>query len=141
MTELTTTVDRSHEALRMATDLFRRASDYTTFYQEVFATGGVVRRLFPTESECLAFQGTPEYREIERMCQQLRDPGKAIITEEQVDDGKEQIRVITVRLPASLHEALKDEAHNRKVSMNRLCINKLVQEMGDLPSSRGSGRE
>lgn len=36
-------------------------------------------------------------------------------------------RVITVRLPKSLHEALKTEAYGRKTSMNQLCISKLLQ--------------
>jgi predicted HicB family RNase H-like nuclease len=35
--------------------------------------------------------------------------------------------VITVRLPQSLHEALKDEAHAHRTSMNQLCISKLLQ--------------
>ena len=42
-------------------------------------------------------------------------------------DGKEPTRVITVRLPRSLHESLKDEANSRKTSMNQLCISKLLQ--------------
>ncbi len=36
-------------------------------------------------------------------------------------------RVITVRLPRSLHEALKDEAKNRSTSLNQLCVAKLLQ--------------
>jgi hypothetical protein len=35
--------------------------------------------------------------------------------------------MITVRLPKSLHEALQAEAHVHRVSMNRLCITKLLQ--------------
>jgi predicted HicB family RNase H-like nuclease len=34
---------------------------------------------------------------------------------------------ITVRLPKSLHESLRAEAHDRKTSMNQLCISKLLQ--------------
>jgi hypothetical protein len=32
-----------------------------------------------------------------------------------------------VRLPKSLHEALKEEAHVYRTSMNKLCISKLLQ--------------
>jgi hypothetical protein len=39
--------------------------------------------------------------------------------------------VITVRLPKSLHEALRHEAHNHKTSMNKLCISKLLQVIAD----------
>ena len=39
----------------------------------------------------------------------------------------EPTRVITVRLPKSLHESLKSEAHDKQTSMNKLCISKLLQ--------------
>jgi hypothetical protein len=38
---------------------------------------------------------------------------------------REPTRVITVRLPKSLHESLKIEAHARNTSLNQLCIAKL----------------
>ena len=37
------------------------------------------------------------------------------------------ISVITVRLPESLHESLRIEAHEHHTSMNKLCISKLLQ--------------
>ena len=40
---------------------------------------------------------------------------------------QEATKVITVRLPKSLHDALKAEAHDHRTSMNRLCISKLLQ--------------
>ena len=46
--------------------------------------------------------------------------------------GKNEVtRVITVRLPESLHEALKAEAVDHKTSMNKLCISKLLQALID----------
>ena len=42
-------------------------------------------------------------------------------------DDAEPTRVITVRLPKSLHEALRVEAHEHRTSMNKLCISKLLQ--------------
>ena len=39
----------------------------------------------------------------------------------------EPTRVITVRMPQSLHEALQAEAHAHQTSMNKLCISKLLQ--------------
>ena len=39
----------------------------------------------------------------------------------------EPTKVITVRLPKSLHEALSVEAHEHHTSMNKLCISKLLQ--------------
>ena len=43
------------------------------------------------------------------------------------DDEEEPTKVITVRMPKSLHEFLRTEAHERKTSMNKLCISKLLQ--------------
>jgi predicted HicB family RNase H-like nuclease len=40
------------------------------------------------------------------------------------DEGDQ---VITIRLPKSMHAALKDEAHGFKTSMNKLCISKLLR--------------
>ena len=42
-------------------------------------------------------------------------------------DTAEPTRVITVRLPKSMHDALKDEAYEHRTSMNKLCISKLLQ--------------
>ena len=39
----------------------------------------------------------------------------------------EETRVITVRIPQSLHDALKIEAYEHRTSINKLCISKLLQ--------------
>ena len=42
-------------------------------------------------------------------------------------NGKpDDIRVMTVSMPAALHEAIKDEARMRKTSANRLAVAKLL---------------
>lgn len=41
------------------------------------------------------------------------------------DQVREPNRVITVRLPKSLHEALRTQAHSKEMSLNQLCITKL----------------
>ena len=42
-------------------------------------------------------------------------------------NGKpDEVRVMTVRMPATLHEALKDEARVRKTSANKLAVAKLA---------------
>jgi predicted HicB family RNase H-like nuclease len=45
-------------------------------------------------------------------------------------------RVITVRLPKSLHESLKVEAHARNISLNELCKMKLQL---DIPGAEHEG--
>ena len=39
----------------------------------------------------------------------------------------EPTRVITVRLPLCVHEALAEEAHRLRTSVNKLGISKLIQ--------------
>jgi hypothetical protein len=40
---------------------------------------------------------------------------------------REAQRVVTVRMPSSLHETLKSEADALRVSINTLCISKLMK--------------
>ena len=80
-----------------------------------------IRKLFASPEELAAFEKTSEYAEIQLLLARLRERTGAAA------DGKEPTRVITVRLPKSLHEALKTEAHDRKTSMNQLCISKLLK--------------
>ena len=94
---------------------------WVTFFREILGVDGVVRRAFPTAPELLAFEQTREYQDIQQMVAKLRE--KPV---EPADD-REPTRVITVRLPKSLHEYLRNEAHERKTSMNKFCISKLLQ--------------
>ena len=45
------------------------------------------------------------------------------------DEDGEPTKVITVRMPRRLHAALKQQAHEAKVSVNSLAVLKLCQEM------------
>jgi len=116
-----TITNKNQEAVRVATEMFRQAPDWVTFFREVLGVEGAVRQLFTTQDELLEFEQTPEYAEIQQMVAGLRDNSGG------PPNSREPTRVITVRLPASLHESLKTEAHDRKTSMNKLCISKLLQ--------------
>jgi predicted HicB family RNase H-like nuclease len=111
--------DRTHTAQRIAAEMFQQQPDWITFFREVLGVDGLVRRLFATPEELAAFEKTAQYAEIQQMLARLRDRGA-------MAEGKEPTRVITVRLPKSLHESLRAEAHDRKTSMNQLCISKLL---------------
>jgi hypothetical protein len=113
--------DRKHTAQRIANEMFHQQPDWITFFREVLGVDGLLRKLFSTPEELAAFEKTSEYAEIQLLLARLRERTGAAA------DGKEPTRVITVRLPKSLHEALKTEAHDRKTSMNQLCISKLLQ--------------
>ncbi len=84
---------------------------------------GIVKQAYPSVEEMASFERTSEYTEIQQMLAKLRERSSAT----PVPDDLEPTRVITVRLPKSLHEALRQEAHERRTSMNKLCISKLLQ--------------
>jgi len=111
--------DRKEAAQRIAAEMFQQQPDWVTFFREVLGVDGLVRKLFASPEDLAAFEKTPEYSEIQQMLARLRERGA-------LAEGKEPTRVITVRLPKSLHESLRAEAHDRKTSMNQLCISKLL---------------
>ena len=112
---------RRREVYRIAGDLYQQSPDWITFFREVLGIDGVARQMFPTTDEFLAFEQSSEYVEIQQMVAKLRESNRAQAP------GSEPTRVITVRLPKSLHESLRTEAHERRTSMNKLCISKLLQ--------------
>jgi len=113
--------ERKQTAQRIAAEMFQQTPDWITFFREVLGVDGLVRKLFAAPEELAAFEKTAEYEEIQQMLAKLRERTGSLA------DGKEPTRVITVRLPKSLHESLRAEAHDRKTSMNQLCISKLLQ--------------
>jgi predicted HicB family RNase H-like nuclease len=54
-----------------------------------------------------------------------------------IDEGaKEPQRSIMVRLPKSMHESLKAQAQERKLSLNQLCINRLLRLPDEFASAQ-----
>jgi predicted HicB family RNase H-like nuclease len=113
--------NREAKVYRVAFELFRQDPDWVTFFREVLGVDGVVRQVFPNLADLAKFEQTREYAEIQQMVAKLRERSS------EPQDSREPTRVITVRLPKSLHESLRAEAHDRKTSMNKLCISKLLQ--------------
>ncbi|MDX1963451.1 MAG: toxin-antitoxin system HicB family antitoxin [Pirellulales bacterium] len=113
---------KSQEALRFANHLFNSSEkiDWVTFYREVLGVDGIVRRLYPDQAALAEFEATEEYAEIQKLLTTIREKTKN-------KSKAEPIRVITVRMPKSLHEALNVEAMELKTSVNQLCISKLIQ--------------
>ena len=109
------------EVLQVARDLYQQNPDWVTFFREVLGIGGLVRQAFIEIETLTVFEKSDEYEEIQHMLAKLRE---RIVPP---TDGNEPTRVITVRLPKSLHESLRTEAHDRHTSMNKLCISKLLQ--------------
>jgi predicted HicB family RNase H-like nuclease len=115
------TREKQAEVKRAAEDLRAQGTDWVTFYREIFGLRGLVRHMFPSRDALATFEQTEAYQEILQMLTRLREQGNV------ATDPEEPTRVITVRLPKSLHEALRVEAHEHRTSMNKLCVSKLLQ--------------
>jgi predicted HicB family RNase H-like nuclease len=118
--------DQRQEVFRIASDLFGQEPDWVTFFREVLGLEGIVRRMYKDPQALAQFEQGEEYLKIQQMLAKLREKGT-----DSNGSPKEPTRVITVRMPKSLHETLKAEAHEKHTSMNKLCISKLLQMVDD----------
>jgi len=127
---------RGREALRLAQDAFAKTGSWVLFYREILGPEGVVRRLFPKPEQLRQFEGSREFAELQEMVAAMRsqDPSKG--------DASEPERMITIRLPKSLHDSLKGEADEMNLSINKLCISKLLQRIESryIPIQQGRRR-
>ena len=123
---------RCQNVLQVARDLHQRRPDWITFFRETLGVNGAARSVFPDQEHFVRFEQSPEYAEIQSMVTGLRNA--------KIRGGKDEAtRVITVRLPESLHEALKAEASDHHTSMNRLCISKLLQVLSEAETEPPKG--
>ena len=134
---LTQSQEKYQEVLEVAETLYRQNPDWVTFFREVLGVEGTVRKAFPTFDELTAFEQSPQFDKIQKLLVRLREKRS------NVDVETEPTRVITVRLPKSMHEYLRTEAHDLRTSMNKLCISKLLQVIGEdmIPNERTGGGE
>ncbi len=125
---------RPQEARRIAIEVFPQSDSWVVFYREVLGVDGVVRQLFQSVEEIRHWESSEEFLEVQEMLTALRssDSGKGESVEPQ--------RMITVRLPTSVHETLKVEAEEHQTSMNKLCLSKLMMNIGDRFIPVESGR-
>ena len=132
---LTQSTEKYQQILRSAQQLYDQEPDWVTFFREVLGVDGFIRQAFPTLEELTSFEKSPEYEQIQKWLVKLREQRTAS------DTDSEPTRVITVRLPKSMHEYLRTEAHDLRTSMNKLCISKLLQviEQDLVPTERGGG--
>jgi predicted HicB family RNase H-like nuclease len=110
------------EIQSIARGLYNKNPDWVTFYREIFGLHGIVRHTYPSKEMLNDFEQSEAYLDIQQMLTQLRGKGP-----QEIDTEEEPTKVITVRIPKSLHDALKVEAHDHRTSMNKLCISKLLQ--------------
>lgn len=122
---------KQEEVYRIAHALFSKnpKPSWVTFFKEILGLHGMVRQTYPTPGSLATFERTETYTKLLEMLTKLREiplPEDAKAGEEPENDP-EPVRVITVRVPESVHESIRIEAHERHTSMNKLCISKLLR--------------
>lgn len=113
---------KSAEVQQIVAEVFSRSPDWVTFYREVLGLRGIVRRCYPTREAMAEFERSEAYEDIQCMLAKLRERSAAT-----PDTAEEPTRVVTIRVPKSLHDAIRFEAHEHCTSMNQLCISKILQ--------------
>jgi predicted HicB family RNase H-like nuclease len=130
--------EQRQDVFRIADEIYRQRPSWVTFFREVLGVDGIVRQVYNSPETLSHFEQTPEYQKIQQMLAKLRE------SDSDLPGGpREPTRVITVRLPKSLHESLRAEAHDRHTSMNKLCISKLLQVVDEdlVPTEVGATQE
>jgi hypothetical protein len=118
-------VVKARQVLEFAEQRAAGATDWLELSNALFSTGGKATELFPTEAERGAFLRTAEYKRILALMNTLPKPTPT----EVVDMTGTANGAISVRLPRSVHAALLAEAKAEGVSLNQLCVSKLVAQL------------
>lgn len=116
---------KARQLLEFAEQRAQQAADWVELHNALFGLGGKATELLATESERTAFARTNECKRIFALLDNLpapaiKDFGALLATA----NG-----AISVRLPRSVHAALLAEAKAEGVSLNQLCLSKLVVQL------------
>jgi hypothetical protein len=122
---------RAQEVLAYAQQQAAGCRDWVQLHNAIFGLGGKATEEFPTESDSTRFAATTECKEIHALMEKLPYPPVA---------GVEELLAhahgaISVRLPKSAHAALLVEAQAEGVSLNQLCVAKLMLQLKPLVSA------
>lgn len=112
---------KAQQVYEVALALFKMEPYWVDFFREILGINGVARLAFPSAEAMARFEQSKEFAAIQHMIARLRESGV------KVEPKAESMRVITIRIPQSLHDSLQAEAYDLHTSMNKLCISKLLQ--------------
>jgi len=118
-------VTKAREMLEFAERRAQDAADWMELSNTLFGQGGKATLAFPTQAERTAFCKTDEYKRILALMDRLPSP----LVKEFLDLTASANGAISVRLPRSVHAALLAEAAAEGVSLNQLCVSKLVAQL------------
>jgi hypothetical protein len=125
MIKRSTIAAKARQLLEFAEQRSQQAADWVELHNALFGLGGKATELLTTESERTAFAQTGECKRIFALLDGLPPPA--------VKDFEALLATangaISVRLPRSVHAALLAEAKAEGVSLNQLCLSKLVAQL------------
>jgi hypothetical protein len=118
-------VAKARRVLAFAEQRAREAADWMELSNALFGPDGKATEAFATPAERTAFCKTQEYKRILALMDRLPSPPVT----EVIDLTASANGAISVRLPRSVHAALLAEAKAEGVSLNQLCVSKLVAQL------------
>ncbi len=116
---------KARKVLEFAEQRSREAADWVELHNALFGLGGQATEAFATEAERTAFCKTQEYKRLLALLDSIPSPA----VKEFVELASSANGAISVRLPRSVHAALLAEAKAEGVSLNQLCVSKLVAQL------------
>lgn len=120
---------RAEEALAYAEQLADTGQyNWLEANNALFGPGGHITTLFPTRQDRIAFSQTEAYKAISKRLETLHKPPlkPGVSSVRSPDDVN---GTILLRVPKSLHAALFAEAEAEGISLNQLCLSKLLVQL------------
>ncbi len=115
--------ERGCQLLAFARKQLDHGSSGFDLFLALFGSRGKARMLFPTKKEWLAFERSDENKELQKLIENLPTSNQLALNGD---------FALTLRLPKSVHTALTKEAAAEGVSLDQLCLSKLVAQLREL---------
>ena len=125
--------NKPKQFLDEARKLHRRKISSTEFWNSLCGIDGQLSRLFPTQTERVAFSKTAEWKKFHELWQELQEQDKQSNRAFAATTASANGTVI-LRLPKSVHSALIREAEHEGTSLNQLCVAKLSAQLAEVVS-------
>jgi len=119
---------KARQLLAFAQEQARQGKRGEELFVTIFGSRGKARMLFPAKTDWAALERTDEFQEILKLVETITNPPA-----HEVGSGLTNGALhVTLRLPKSLHTALLAEAAAEGVSLEQLCLSKLVAQLREL---------
>ena len=115
--------DRCAQVVSHATELFGVAPTWAAFYREILGCEGIIRTAFPDSPSMERYEQSDQHSKVLEMLTVLRSRDLP------ENDPTESQRMVTIRMPKSLYDVICEEANELKISVNKLCISRVMQRL------------